>query len=312
MPNAAPRLTLRQVIQGFLLTSQARHLSPHTIRDYGNTLTRFLAFAGAERLFAEITPREIEGFLLHQDGLTNKSLLNRYIGLGALWTWAVGEGFAERHVVRAVRPPKPEQREITPYSLEEVRAMLGALNRCRPFQRPGEPVASFALKRPERNRAIILLLLDTGIRSGELRAARVEDLDQRNSRLHVLGKGAKERYVPYSPKTGKALWLYLATRGDPAPDAPLFLSNFGRPFGHYRILHLLQSIGERAGVANVTVHRFRHTCAIQYLRNGGDPYTLQRLLGHNSLTTVRIYLQLAQADIDAVHRRVSPVDCWPL
>jgi integrase/recombinase XerD len=108
------------------------------------------------------------------------------------------------------------------------------------------------------------------------------------------------------------LWLYLATRGEPPADAPLFISDWDRPFKRYRVIHLLQTIGARAGVSGVTVHRFRHTCAIQYLRNGGDPYTLQRLLGHSTLEMVRKYLALAQVDVDNAHRRASPVDNWPL
>jgi integrase/recombinase XerD len=75
---------------------------------------------------------------------------------------------------------------------------------------------------------------------------------------------------------------------------------------------MFQGIGKRAGVANVHPHRFRHTFAIQYLKNGGNAYTLQHMLGHSTLETVKIYLKLAQVDVDQMHRRASPVDNWRL
>ena len=79
-----------------------------------------------------------------------------------------------------------------------------------------------------------------------------------------------------------------------------------------RLYKSMLTIGRRAGVKGVTVHRFRHIFAINYLRNGGDPYTLQMMLGHASMEMVKNYLALAQADLDVMHRVASPVDNWRL
>ena len=86
----------------------------------------------------------------------------------------------------------------------------------------------------------------------------------------------------------------------------------GHEMNRSRLLKILVSLGKRSGVSDVHPHRFRHTFAIQYLRNGGDPYTLQALLGHSSLDLVKVYLRIAQIDIDTAHRRASPVDNWKL
>lgn len=75
---------------------------------------------------------------------------------------------------------------------------------------------------------------------------------------------------------------------------------------------MFAAIGRRAGVPHFHPHRLRHTFAIQYLRNGGNAYTLQAMLGHSSLEMVKHYLRLAQTDVDTAHKRASPVDNWRL
>ena len=78
------------------------------------------------------------------------------------------------------------------------------------------------------------------------------------------------------------------------------------------LLKSLRSIGRRAGIPKVNVHRFRHTFAINYLRNGGDPWSLQMMLGHSTMEMVKNYLALAQADLEKNHKIASPVDNWRL
>ena len=302
------KITFQQAIQGYLLAAGARHLSEHTIRDYVNAFTKLTVFLKEDRPLEEITRKDIEAFFAAQTSVTNKTLLNYHTGLSSLWTWAVREYIVREHVIRAVIPPKPEQREIVPYSLVEVRAMLAVVARDETGQIADSRMKSSA----DRNRAILLLLPDTGMRASELCGLKMGGVDNHNRRVQVMGKGSKERSIPFSPRTGQTLWRYLTSRADVRANDPLIATLDGHELNRSRLLKILVSIGNRAGVSAVHPHRFRHTFAIQYLRNGGDPYTLQALLGHSSLDMVKNYLRIAQIDIDTAHRRASPVDNWRL
>ncbi len=274
-------LVLSKAVEGFILACQARRLSPNTLTDYIRTLKRFQAFV-EDVPIGEITSTQIAAFLAAQP-YTAKTVLNYHIGLSALWTWAIREGYAERHVVRLVEKPRPQQVVVMPFTETEVKAMLASTKQHK-----------------DRDRAVLLVLMDTGLRASELCGLERKDIDLSNRRLKVLGKGNKQRLLPFSPRTASALFRHLVgSEGKPFP------------FNRNSLAHLVQRIGQRAGI-QANPHRFRHTFAIMYLRNGGDPYTLQEILGHSSMEMVRRYIALAQVDIDAAHRRASPVEGWAL
>jgi site-specific recombinase XerD len=173
--------------------------------------------------------------------------------------------------------------------------------------------SNHALPHTKRNKAIILTLLDTGIRASELCSIKVIDLDFKNKQITVNGKGDKERVLEISSRTAQLIWRYLITRSSELPDkAPLFAGDFDLPLTRSGLLQLIKRIGKRAGVPNAHPHRFRHTFAINFLRNGGNIYALQELLGHSSLDMVKHYLALSNQDCAAVHRMASPVANWGL
>lgn len=123
------------------------------------------------------------------------------------------------------------------------------------------------------------------------------DIDLKTRRIRVWGKGNKERYIPISARTASLVFKTLVT------------ADTEQPFGltRTRLAHMLQEIGKRAGIPKVHPHRFRHTFAVYYLRNGGDVFSLQAILGHSSMEMVKRYVSLAQVDLDAAHRLASPV-----
>jgi integrase/recombinase XerD len=306
------KLTFQQTLNGYLLACEARHLSPHTISDYRNSFKVFSKFQDPNTPFEEITKKNIEEFLAGFTEVTNTTLLHYYAALAAMWSWAVKEQIVEKNIVHAITAPKIEQREIQPFTEAEFKALLAVSARSKSYERPGKRMTDHAVIHPERTRAMLLMMLDTGLRVGELTGLKIYQVDNRNHRVKVLGKGALERSVPFSPRTAQALWRYLTTRPDVEQDEPLFITYNGRQIDSTQLNKSLKALGLKAGVKNVHPHRFRHTFAIQYLRNGGDPYTLQKMLGHSTLDMVKRYLSLAQIDIDKAHKRASPVDNWTL
>jgi integrase/recombinase XerD len=126
-------------------------------------------------------------------------------------------------------------------------------------------------------------------------------------------KGGKGRVVFLGNAARTALWRYLAEREDESdPRAPLFLERTGRPLNKMALRFLIGGLGKNAHIQKCHPHRFRHTFAITYLRNGGDLFTLQALLGHSTLEMVRHYARIAEVDVAQAHRRASPADNWHL
>lgn len=301
-------LSVSQVITGYIYAAQARPLSEHTIEEYSNTFRKFTAFLASDPPFESITPDQIIAFI-GSSAVSNKTKLNYRTGLSALWSWAVKQSICSANIVHQVdRPARIERPEIVEFSERDIRALLESAAWIHVPQKGKLRSYKRAAKTADRDRAIILTLLDTGVRVSELCSMKISALDVRNNRITVWGKGLKERSIPFSPRTGQALWRYLGSRPDARLDEPLFIGLNRRSLDRVNVLHQMLDIGKRAGVMDCHPHRFRHTFAILFLRGGGNVFTLRYLLGHETLEMTKRYLEIAQADIDAAHHRASPVD----
>ena len=129
----------------------------------------------------------------------------------------------------------------------------------------------------------------------------------------VLGKGNKHRVVYFGRQTAKALWNYLREE-DREPCSPVFLSDrgtkAGEPLTRAGLRQLIERLGKAANIEAVrcSPHTFRHTFAVTFLRNGGNVFSLQQILGHTSLQMTNRYVAVSQADLERQHRQFSPVD----
>lgn len=157
------------------------------------------------------------------------------------------------------------------------------------------------------------MLLDTGLRASELCDLQIRDYEPDSGQLYVRhGKNNKRRVVYLGQRARLQLWRYLADRNNTRPPDPLFASRTNTRLDRNNLRHMLSTIAAQAKINDVHPHRFRHTFAITFLRNGGNTFALQKLLGHEELTTVLKYVRLAETDIKAAQAAASVVDNWRL
>lgn len=161
-------------------------------------------------------------------------------------------------------------------------------------------------KYQQRLKVLILFLLDTGCRITEALTLRVREIDFENLLVTLDGKGRKQRVVPFSFELRKSMFRYCR-ESNRTPDCLLFANRTQTRLGRRNVLRDVKLLCKRLGFAPParTLHAFRHTFAVNYLRRGGSVFHLQKVLGHSTLEMTRRYANLVTADLQAVHERVS-------
>jgi len=284
-------MLLSNVIDIFIIECKAARYSPHTINDYNVTFKKLLKTVGDIEMHL-VEKKDIIDFLASQNGISAKTLRNYYANLSALWRWSVKEGHCRENILSQIQPPIAEKKVILPLTKTEIQAII---------------TSAIDSSHSLRDRAIVLLLLDTGIRASELCGLKIKDLNQTTKHIVVFGKGRKERQIPISQITFSSIMMCIYSRGKVKKNEPLFLSNTDKKLTRDIYRNLINRLGNACGVSRVYSHLFRHIYAIQFLRNGGTIYTLQQILGHTTLDMAKRYLAIAQVDIDRDHLLASPI-----
>lgn len=300
-------------VEGYWLTRR-RSLSEATVLDYALTFRRFGAWIENGEL-KKVKAAQVNAFLEHLEedlDLAPKTVLNAWIALSSFWTWAQTE-LKITHVMRQVARPKARPRPMQAFTEDEVRRLLAAATTMNSYDRRNDRHVPGQRPSSARNAAIVLLLVDAGLRASELCELQFRDYDRKSGRLMVEhGKGDKQRVVYLGQSAQRALWRYMTVRPDVAPMAPIIASSRGGPMDRSGLRKLINRFGKTAGVIGATPHRFRHTFAINFLRNGGNMAALQDLLGHASMEMVRRYAHLAEVDLAQAQKTSSPADRWRL
>ena len=316
---------MRRLIQRFLEHVEGeRGLSPHTVRAYESDLLRFLDFLARDflaRAPEAVRPEDVDGlavrsFLasLHAQGLERRSQARALSALRSLLRFACREGTLAANPAAGI--PTPKLPKTLPRHLRpgEVEALLEAPAATAADRDEGR-AAELAL----RDRAIFELLYAAGLRVAELVGLDWGALDLSARVLRVVGKGGKERMVPFGRPAAAALraWLEVweTVRGEgggggggwKAEPEPVFLNHRGGRLSDRSVRRILDRWIEHTALARgVHPHTLRHTFATHLLENGADLRTIQELLGHASLATTQKYTHVDVERLLTVYRTAHP------
>lgn len=284
------QLALGAALNIYILDAQSRNYSPKTIEFYQGRVGRFLGWLEQQGVntVLGIATAHIRAYLAERAGLLSATTVHTEArAIRAFLNFCVREGWIEHSPLRAGMMPR-RPRLVRPALTEaQVRSLL---KRSSP-----------------QEAAIILVLLDTGLRAAEFCKLDVPDIDLAAGTVTVRqGKGAKDRQAYLGARSRKALLRYWSEMA--IADGPAVLTQRGRRrLTPNSLNRTLTRVGALAGV-DVSPHALRRTFAVLNLRAGVDVYTLARLMGHESIETLRQYLPLVDADIHDTHRRAAVVD----
>lgn len=321
MRNTAQRLTsvtgltvedLERQIQNWLLDGEYRLLSPATLDGRRYACERLVWFL-RHREMSQCGTAEVRAFLAylntaHERGgrwdtkrtepMSSESLRTYYGHLQTLFRFVVEEGALTEDPMERLKPPISRPDQVEPFTTDQVKALLEAAKKSR---------------HAKRDDALVRFFFDTGCRSSEASGLPLAKLELNARTARVLGKGNKERTVSFGKKAGRALWAYLR-EDEREPDTPVFLAEGGTGRGggltRFGMYQIIQRLAKSAGIQRDRVgpHTLRHTFAVQFLRDGGQEFTLMHILGHTSLNQTRRYVDFVNADITHQQRLHSPGD----
>lgn len=295
-------LTMSKGLRGhldlFLIASKVDGLSDFTLKYYRYQLGRFVDFclgqgAGEVR---DVSPSIVRLFFLKLQE-TNKpySLLTYHKAIKRFFNWLVVDGILAASPMVNIKAPRCPQYVVKPFTGEEIHRLLAV---C-----AGPRLLDY------RNKALVLMFLDTGLRLNEMAGIQLADINFDRETVKVTGKGAKERFVRVGRETQKALLHYILQRKDDLPC--LWVTEEVRPLTREGVKVTIRILCHRAEITREKrgPHTFRHTFATASIRNGANLFYVQSLLGHSTLSMVRRYSKSIDSE-DAVkaHVKFSPVD----
>ncbi len=292
-------MLLNELLEEFLLYAKSANRSERTLNWYQFYVPRFERFLderGYSTNCADITPRLIREYIADLKARDSPHTLSNSVRtLKAVFNFGVKEELITIDPTRRIPAPKIPHREFEIFEPADIDTLLRACN-------TGTTLG-------KRDFAVVLLLFDSGIRASELLGIGADAIDWDRGLIRVYGKGSKERSVPVSGRTLRALRRYLnALQRNQRDDVHhLFVSARGAPLTYNALLLAMRRLGQRTGL-HVHPHKFRHSFAVNALRNDAREFDIQACLGHTTLQMTRHYARQSGEDLARQHKRFSPAD----
>ena len=273
--------------------SLEKDASPHTLRSYRGDLLEFSRFVGPSAPLDGVDQRTVRAYLahLHGRGLDPASVARKLAALRSWFRFLVRRGVLAKNAAREVRGPRLPRKLVSFLPIDEATALVEAK----------------AVRGAERARDVVILelLYATGLRVSELAALDLGEVDRSARTVRVLGKGRKERIVPFGGQAARALDAYLGQRVE--SRGPLVTNRRGGRLTARAIHTIVRRSARAAGITRrVSPHTLRHTFATHLLDAGADLRAIQEFLGHSRLSTTQRYTHVGADQLMKVYDAAHP------
>jgi len=295
-------MRLDRVLADFTLyLSAERGFSEHTVRSYRGDLADLLRFAdeAGATTADEIDLELLRGWLWRGStaGLAKSTLARRSATARALTSWLARSGETPTDAAARLRAPKPDRHLPRVLTRDQIDAMLAGL----------AARATTGDRMATRDLAIVELLYASALRVSELAGLDVRDVDLGRLTVRVLGKGSKERVVPFGVPAKNAIAAWIDVREASIQNPALFLGARGGRIGTRAVYSLVADLLEALpGGGPAGPHALRHTAATHLLDGGADLRAVQELLGHASLGTTQIYTHVSTERLKESYAMAHP------
>ena len=291
---------MRDEIDRFLASlANERNASPHTLRAYSKDLSQLQIFArerlGHEPAAGEIDLWVLRGFFadLHARKASATTAGRKLATFRSFFRFLCREGTLAKNPARSLVGPKKDQRIPTYLQEQEAGDLMDASDKTS--------------KSEERDTAVLELLYSTGMRCSEIVGLILDDVDIGNRSIRILGKGRKERWVPFGSPALLALTAYLRTRPGVSRRDPVFAGTSGKPLSDRTVRRIVARGLIRASIrTKASTHTLRHSFATHLLQRGGDLRSIQELLGHSSLSTTQRYTHVNPKYLLDIYKQTHP------